>query len=852
MNPQSVRIAAQLTYSSADATGGPGGWQVLQRTGDLDDSLLSALTRRMSTSLEPTFAMPEYRVPELPKRLLVTSVSEDDPRIAAWHSVPAGRDGSGRPGNVFTHCLLLDDTVGWPARLWRSSDWLAPFGTREVGAANLPSGSEISPGITPAEIAEFLFDPSQWRLGVLAVVLDGLSAAMTGGKPIALIVDDSETAALWIAASGLATDARTARGIHFSSYERAREVTQWRRLGIHLAGVPRADASLLEAESSVVVIDTNEPVTLGFWHGNPHQTSRGDAVPATPWSSLLLARWSSPEDILDFIGQAEQIRLQLPDPVWEPAWPLALTSFSSAEPISAAAEVLARSTPPEVQRRPEYYESVAAALHFLMGQDLSAAWTAMQGIISAGSDLMAPLAAGVFSANAVNDPEWLATHQIPIEVLSGLRPNLTAELKTKVISGLRQQGATAEVTLASATAALKSIDLLAQLDWISGEIEGQLIRNIDRVAEFACRCGDELDPLVKATGTTARRMLRDAVEVHRFGSLSDQLLEELGFTSEDYLLSDRPIVEGLVTPLAANAAQLVLERGGLDSPLISQAQYLQLRHQLEGRAAAASLEPPIRLGITQLTDLVNEFGKRIDISIIVSVYLRYRKDPGLSELRKAVETHHAEAVQTINAVEDLAAPVNTFLSIDDYLFRVDRLDQVLRADPNLINRLPPQAIALSQAVRVAQVLFYKDSGTTQFAQAAPPPLPAGQIDALAKVITNTPEKGLANIALELVAWGATGSPIRRSLGFPTWVDRLGPADFPLPEQILAAVLRAAAPQLDTDRLANLAERLVKQDPALAKALTKFLTRWAQDHVIDTPRGPAGWLKQTRKKRSEEA
>src|SRR4051794_40914512 len=66
---------------------------------------------------------------------------DDDGGSVWWHAVEAGKDATGRPGNVFTHSVAMS---GLPERLrpidlWRSPSWLTPFGQTEVAAATLPN-----------------------------------------------------------------------------------------------------------------------------------------------------------------------------------------------------------------------------------------------------------------------------------------------------------------------------------------------------------------------------------------------------------------------------------------------------------------------------------------------------------------------------------------------------------------------------------------------------------------------------------------------------------------------------------------------------------------------------------------
>ena len=101
-----VSLLGQFSYASADrAGGGSGGWQVLQRTEGVEP-MLADLVRFTPATIESLVVIQDYPVPGMARRLMLTAVG-GAARVAAWHSVPAGRDGSGRPGNVFTHGVVL-------------------------------------------------------------------------------------------------------------------------------------------------------------------------------------------------------------------------------------------------------------------------------------------------------------------------------------------------------------------------------------------------------------------------------------------------------------------------------------------------------------------------------------------------------------------------------------------------------------------------------------------------------------------------------------------------------------------------------------------------------------------------
>ena len=124
-------------------------------------------------------------------------------RAAYWHTVPAGPDSTGRPGNVFAHAVL-DRTAEAeprhrPIQWWRSPRWLCPYGAAAVARAVLP---DEPPGpaaaVTKDSVVAFALDTSTWRLATLFGLLDAVAAALDGGPPVVLGVESTDAAAQWI------------------------------------------------------------------------------------------------------------------------------------------------------------------------------------------------------------------------------------------------------------------------------------------------------------------------------------------------------------------------------------------------------------------------------------------------------------------------------------------------------------------------------------------------------------------------------------------------------------------------------------------------------------------------------
>ena len=97
----------QLAYTSFDKPGSVGGWQIKQVSGALSAAEAQKLVAGVRTAFDAVDPLPTYPTPEQlergPRRLAYRRI---DARSAGyWHTVPAGPDNTGRPGNVFAHAV---------------------------------------------------------------------------------------------------------------------------------------------------------------------------------------------------------------------------------------------------------------------------------------------------------------------------------------------------------------------------------------------------------------------------------------------------------------------------------------------------------------------------------------------------------------------------------------------------------------------------------------------------------------------------------------------------------------------------------------------------------------------------
>jgi hypothetical protein len=401
----------QLSYTSFDTAGSAGGWQVKQTSGALTDDEERLLVGGMHTVFALPQPLPAYPTPEqlagLPRRLSYRRVSGD--AAAYWHSVPAGADATGRPGNVFAH-VLLDRGGGpeyayRPIQLWRSPGWLCPYGKAAVAAAQLPCDPP-GPGsaVTAERVAAFALDTSTWRLGVLLGLLDAVAAAMAGGPPVLLGVDSADTAAQWIGLISFLMSVGTARTLSFSTFDRAEQLTSALKCQ-QLTAVPRKD--LEGAPSGVVAIDETEMLSLGEFGGEPHRTADGHAIDVTAWSAMAQVAFLDPQSALLLLTDIDTFAAQVTDIGLHPAWPMAMSVLNRSEFSDAAQEartVIAMNSPLDLPAHSAAGQAVRDVVTVLAGKSTAEAWRILQRL---PDGLAADAASELYLRRAIADGAWL-------------------------------------------------------------------------------------------------------------------------------------------------------------------------------------------------------------------------------------------------------------------------------------------------------------------------------------------------------------------------------------------------------------------------------------------------------------
>jgi hypothetical protein len=471
-----TRRFAQLTYTSYDpGDGSGGGWQVKDVRGGVTGEESRRLCAGVVTRVDPGFADLHFptqdEIDALPRRLAYAPLGELG--AAYWHSVPAGPDPTGRPGNVFAH-VVLDREPSAPRPPMRPTDllgaphWLRPYGAPAVLATTLHDVPEPpwEPVLDRAAVVPFLVDVSRRRTSVLAAVLDAVYGALTGGRPVVLGVDEDAEAALWIAGIAHLMSPGTARRMSWSTADRLDGLDA--RAAPHLTVVPGADLAG-DAPDGLVLLRTRKgSVQLGaLTSGDPHNADTGAQIPVTPWSVLVPAVLQDVGLAHHVLAQQDAIAAELDDTGLSPGWPLAMAVSRLAElPELADANeeavqlLTATPPPPLIARAP----ALQLRLKSLRARRLGSTTEAALRHAESAEPQVVPrdVAVNVYLERAIQDDGWLCrVGGVPLPDLNptALEPAL-GELAAARVADLTASALRDPVdTVASATLIVRLIDL---------------------------------------------------------------------------------------------------------------------------------------------------------------------------------------------------------------------------------------------------------------------------------------------------------------------------------------------------------------------------------------------------------
>lgn len=526
---------AHLTYTSFEPENGPGGWQVKETSGALTASEADELKMRVVTTFDAATPLPQFPTAEelerLPRRF--TYVRGQDGTAAVWHAVQAGSDRMGRPGNVFSHVVLdrSPDAPEPPLRVidaWRSPDLLVPFGPDDVLGATLsargfPAGGPEA-GIDA--VLEFVLEPTTWRVGLLCVLMDAVSAALDGGPRVVLVAGSADSAARWIAAVTYLMSPGTSRSLSWSVYERASSLpTLWAR-GVHLAGVPAADHAQVGADPGrVVVIRESETPALGELGLEPHVLASGDAVAVTAWSELAQTVLVDPWVARQTLGLLDDVARRVGDRNLAVAWPLAMAATAAGDDAEDsrvyAQDVILRSSPDSLSADEDLLASASAVVRAAAGATTADAWSLLTGLGQSSSALMRDLVVETYLSRAMGDSAWL-TGESPAPVPSSHPGPSLPRLRDHADVALREALGSPEPLIDAAARDLRLVDLLLRAGVLS--LTGDSVEPLREIAvdllsgpASSCLRDRTLGPaLVARTGHLAPAfhavLLREVVE----------------------------------------------------------------------------------------------------------------------------------------------------------------------------------------------------------------------------------------------------------------------------------------------------------------------------------------------------
>jgi hypothetical protein len=285
----------QIVYTSADlGDGSPGGWGVKFASSPearaYADSMLTGVDTRMDADelgSFPTAELLERRTRSLTARL-------DKQGMLLVHAVPAGMDATGRPGNVLVHAAVcLDQPEATAIEYWRSPDWLVPFGTQGIRAAQLPATLRPGPSVTRPNVARFL--AQHGNLDLLAVLIEALFPDGVDPEPVVvLLVDSAEEAAFWIGAVTFVRDPRSDGDNAWATWCRPDALDSLRAIGVRLVGVRRSDAGdaavWARERANVTVVDA---AAAHQRTGDAWVRPDGTLVAEAGWATDLIAPFSA-------------------------------------------------------------------------------------------------------------------------------------------------------------------------------------------------------------------------------------------------------------------------------------------------------------------------------------------------------------------------------------------------------------------------------------------------------------------------------------------------------------------------------------------------------------------------------
>jgi hypothetical protein len=485
-----VSTHAQLTYTAVGSSGHPGamsggGWQVKQASPSLTREETEALLAGVTTRMSLPRSLPQFPsaadLAAMPVRLCYRPS-----RFGGlfWHSVPAGPDATGRPDNVFTHAMLdrmlAEPAAARPVRpieLWRSPRWLSPYGAQEVSAAEFDDAAPPDAGqvVTRSAVVDFLFESGVYRFATVALLLDAVAAALSGGPPVLVVAPTVDEGALWVGvASHLSAPASCAR-LSFSSFERADAVDAVTTLPLLSVVLEEDTTQLPQAGLPVVVVKTgDEPRVQSAPGGDVWVLRKGPAVPVTEWSRMAMDICAlGPAGLSECLAAQDDISASVGwRPEGVPYWCLAVAVAQRRSlelSWSSAARVVLEQTPPDLHLPPPVRDTLRKLIAASAGSAPQDAWSLLTVAVGSGEHaaFIVQLAFLAYLERALRDEAWLLGETPP--PLPAAVPHseaLRGEVVRQAAGSVRalRQRPLAEAGVTGAVVRLRLLDFLTRLD----------------------------------------------------------------------------------------------------------------------------------------------------------------------------------------------------------------------------------------------------------------------------------------------------------------------------------------------------------------------------------------------------
>ena len=449
--------SGQLAYASAKGGFGVQG-TVGAVTADESTAIVSGINRDRREFGQD---LPPFVSPADAARLHRNFTVQPTPvGLVTWLSGPAGMDGSGRPGNVFTHALLerfpRPPGAPRPIERWRSPAWLTPFGAADVESARLPEPfGDDHPAVHREAAIAFIRDPDAWRVGTLCALLDALTSS--GDAPVLVGVSSPDEAAQWMGAISHLLGRPYAERLSFSLWEAANTMST-RRVRSKLVFVPehQLDPTWTTPVTRSIVRTSEEPAARE-WEPSPSPTQA-----LSPFGPLAAALFSFFDDPAAVLADMDNIADRLGESAGQPGWPLAMALARHVEawPELAApvADALLRECPDTLDSHPDLWALAVRVVNRHIGGSAEAAWAAIQAYgpipvpmrdalrkVHLGLRLEHPgdLARAVGAAPVVSAGRWSAWDDPEIHTLveQGLRAARAADPMSGAVLTLRMADA---------------------------------------------------------------------------------------------------------------------------------------------------------------------------------------------------------------------------------------------------------------------------------------------------------------------------------------------------------------------------------------------------------------------------